>query len=52
VASTLGWELGVLILVIITLVLVLIVMMQVNRISKQFKSQGEKKTPEEKKEGQ
>jgi archaellum component FlaC len=52
VASTLGWELGVLILVIITLVLVLIVMMQVNRISKQFRSQGEKKTPEEKKEGQ
>jgi len=56
VSSTLGWEIGVLVLVIITLVLVLIVIMQVSRISKQFKPKEEKKTPEEKteekKEGQ
>jgi len=56
VSSTLGWEIGVLVLVIITLVLVLIVIVQVSRISKQFKPREEKKTPEEKteekKEGQ
>jgi large-conductance mechanosensitive channel/archaellum component FlaC len=51
VSSTLGWEIGVLVLVIITLVLVLIVILQVNRMSRQFKKE-EKKTPEEKKEGQ
>ncbi|MGC8579271.1 MAG: hypothetical protein ACP5MB_04340 [bacterium] len=56
VSSTLGWEIGALVLVIITLVLVLIVIMQVSKISKQFKPKEEKKTPEEKteekKEGQ
>jgi methyl-accepting chemotaxis protein len=52
VSSTLGWEIGVLVLVIITLVLVLIVILQVNRMSRQFKPKEEKKTPEEKKEGQ
>jgi len=51
-SNTMTWSIGVLVLVIITLVLVLVVMMQVNKISKQFKPKEEKKTPEEKKEGQ